>query len=99
MSTKPQERFRLVLVDAHAIIHRAYHALPEFATASGEPTGALYGLCSMLIKIIEDLKPDYIVATFDLPEKTHRHEAYENYKGTRKDSPKIATQYILGRSI
>ncbi len=88
MSTKTQERSRLVLLDAHAIIHRAYHALPDFSTASGEPTGALYGLASMLIKIIEDLKPNYIVATFDLPEKTHRHEAYENYKGTRKDLDK-----------
>ncbi|MEX2010461.1 MAG: DNA polymerase [Parcubacteria group bacterium] len=74
---------RLILLDAHAIIHRAYHALPEFATASGEPTGALYGLSAMLIKIIEDLKPEYIVACFDLPEPTHRHEAYEAYKAGR----------------
>lgn len=75
---------RLVLLDSHAIIHRAYHALPEFATTSGEPTGALFGLSTMLIKLIEDLSPDYIVACFDLPQPTHRHEAYEAYKGTRK---------------
>ena len=75
---------RLVLLDAHAIIHRAYHALPDFATSSGEPTGALFGVVTMLIKIIEELKPDYIVACFDLPGKTHRHEAYDEYKGTRK---------------
>lgn len=74
---------RLVLLDAHAIIHRAYHALPEFSTSKGEPTGAIYGLATMLMKIIEDLKPTYIVAAFDLPGKTHRHEAYEAYKGTR----------------
>jgi DNA polymerase-1 len=75
---------RLVLLDAHAIIHRAYHALPpEFANSKGEPTGALYGLCAMLIKIIEELKPDYLVAAFDRQEKTHRHEAYEEYKGKR----------------
>ena len=54
---KKENRKRLVLLDAHAIIHRAYHALPEFATSSGEPTGALYGLTAMLIKIIEELKP------------------------------------------
>jgi len=77
------ETKRLVLLDAHAIIHRAYHALPEFATSSGEPTGALYGLNTMLIKIIEDLKPDYIVATFDRQEATFRHEAYDAYKGKR----------------
>lgn len=81
--TDSPKKKRLVLLDAHAIIHRAYHALPEFATAKGEPTGALYGLSAMLIKIIEELKPDYIVAAFDLPEKTHRHEAYEAYKGKR----------------
>ncbi len=70
---------RLVLLDAHAIIHRAYHALPEFATSKGEPTGALYGVVAMLIKIIEELNPEYITACFDLPQPTHRHEAYEAY--------------------
>lgn len=74
---------KLILFDAHAIIHRAYHALPEFSTSSGEPTGALYGLSSMLLKIITDLKPDYLVACFDLPGPTHRHEAYETYKAGR----------------
>jgi len=75
---------KLVLLDAHAIIHRAYHALPDFATSTGEPTGALFGVVTMLMKIIEELQPNYIVACFDLPDKTHRHEAYEDYKGTRK---------------
>lgn len=74
---------RLVLLDSHAIIHRAYHALPDFATSKGEPTGAIYGLSTMLLKIIEELKPSYIVATFDLPGNTFRHEAYNGYKGTR----------------
>ena len=74
---------KLILFDAHAIIHRAYHALPDFSTASGEPTGALYGLSTMLIKIIGDLKPDYLVACFDLPGPTHRHEVYETYKAGR----------------
>jgi DNA polymerase-1 len=73
----------LVLLDAHAIIHRAYHALPEFLSSKGEPTGALYGLASMLMKIITDLKPDYIVACYDLPQKTFRHEAYDAYKAGR----------------
>ncbi len=74
---------RLILFDAHAIIHRAYHALPDFATAKGEPTGALYGLSTMLLKIISDLSPDYLVACFDLPGPTHRHEADETYKAGR----------------
>lgn len=74
---------KLILFDAHAIIHRAYHALPDFATAKGEPTGALYGLSTMLLKIIGDLKPDYLVACFDLPGPTHRHEADATYKAGR----------------
>lgn len=74
---------RLVLLDSHAIIHRAYHALPDFSSSKGEPTGALYGLVAMLLKLIEELKPDYLVAARDLPGKTHRHEVYEAYKGTR----------------
>lgn len=74
----------LVLLDSHAIIHRAYHALPEFLSSDGAPTGALYGLSTMLMKIITDLKPDYIVACYDLPQKTFRHEAYDAYKAGRK---------------
>ncbi len=80
-SQQPQT---LVLLDVHAIIHRAYHALPDFASSGGEPTGALYGLCTMLLKIVSELSPEYIVACYDLPEKTHRHEAYKEYKATRK---------------
>ena len=78
-----QKNKKLVLLDAHAIIHRAYHALPEFLSGKGEPTGALYGLSSMLMKIITELKPDYIVACYDLPQKTFRHEAYDGYKAGR----------------
>lgn len=74
---------RLVILDSHAILHRAYHALPDFESSKGEPTGALYGLVSMFLKLIADLKPDYIVACRDLPGGTHRHEVYEDYKGTR----------------
>jgi DNA polymerase I len=74
---------RMVLIDSHAIIHRAYHALPDFTSSKGKPTGALYGLSAMLIKIIQELKPDYIAACYDLPEPTHRHEVYKEYKAGR----------------
>lgn len=73
----------LVLLDVHAILHRAYHALPNFTSKSGEPTGGLYGLASMLIKIIKDLKPDYLAACYDLPETTFRKAAYDGYKAGR----------------
>ncbi len=90
----------LVLLDAHAIIHRAYHALPEFLSSRGEPTGALYGLSSMLMKIITDLKPDYIVACYDLPGKTFRHEAYDGYKAKRaKTDDALIVQLKKSRQI
>ncbi len=79
----PKQKEKLVLLDAHAIIHRAYHAIPDFATSKGEPTGALYGLTLMILKIASDLKPDHIVACYDLPKPTYRHEVYEGYKAGR----------------
>jgi len=91
---------RLVLLDTHAIIHRAYHALPEFMNSKGEPTGALYGLATMLFKIITELEPDYIVACYDMPKKTFRHEAYDNYKaGRAKTDDALVAQIIRSREF
>ncbi|HVU75914.1 MAG TPA: 5'-3' exonuclease H3TH domain-containing protein, partial [Candidatus Paceibacterota bacterium] len=88
--TKP---LRLVLLDSHAILHRAYHALPDFSSSRGEPTGALYGLILMLLKTMQDLKPDYIIAARDLPGGTHRHELFADYKATRmKADDELVTQ-------
>jgi len=84
-SAKASERQRkIVVLDAHAIIHRAYHALPDFSSSNGEPTGALYGISTMVFAIIKEFKPDYIVAAYDLPKPTYRHEAYKDYKSGRK---------------
>ena len=82
MKTKTNKK-RIVLLDTHAIIHRAYHALPELTGPGGAPTGALYGLVSMLLKIITDLKPDYIAASLDTPEPTFRDKEYADYKAHR----------------
>ncbi len=91
---------RIVLLDTHALIHRAYHALPDFRASDGTPTGALYGLSNMIASIIRDLKPDYIFACYDLPGKTFRHEAYTEYKGTRKaGDDDLITQLISSREI
>jgi len=94
MTAKKKDTPTLVLLDSHAILHRAYHALPDFASPSGEPTGALYGVTTMLLKIIEDFKPQYIAACFDLPEPTYRHEAYAEYKGGRKKTDDALIQQI-----
>lgn len=77
----------LILIDSHALIHRAYHALPPLTTKSGELVNAVYGFTSILIKTINDFKPDYIVAAFDAPELTFRHKEYKEYKATRTKAP------------
>lgn len=74
----------IVLLDSHAILHRGYHAMGGFATRDGRPTGALYGFLSMVLRIYEDIKPDYIAACFDLPKPTFRHLSYDAYKGGRQ---------------
>jgi DNA polymerase-1 len=84
----------LVLLDAHAILHRAYHALPDFSSPTGEPTGALYGVTTMLLRIIEEFKPDYIAACYDLPEPTYRHEAFDGYKAGRVKTDESLVQQI-----
>ncbi|MEK7126116.1 MAG: PIN domain-containing protein, partial [Patescibacteria group bacterium] len=100
MAKKVSNKKRIVLLDTHAIIHRAYHALPDFTGPSGAPTGALYGLVAMLLKIITDLKPDYIAACYDLPKPTIRHEAYADYKGTRiKTDDALVAQIKESRKV
>jgi len=94
MTKKETKHKTLVLLDAHAILHRAYHALPDFATSKGEPTGALYGFCTLLLKLIKDVKPDYIAACYDLPEPTMRHEVYGAYKAGRKETDQELVQQL-----
>jgi DNA polymerase-1 len=100
MAKNINNKKKLVLLDTHAIIHRAYHALPEFMNSKGEPTGAIYGLATMLFKIITDLKPDYIIACYDLPKKTFRHIAYDDYKaGRAKSDDALVVQLIRSREF
>jgi len=100
MANKSTAKQRIVLLDSHAIIHRAYHALPDFMNSEGQPTGAIYGLATMLFKIITELKPDFIIACFDLPKKTFRHEAYEGYKaGRAKADEELVLQLIKSRDF
>lgn len=91
---KTTEKKTVVLLDAHAILHRAYHALPDFSSPSGEPTGALYGVVAMLLKIVEELKPEYVIACFDLPEPTYRHDAFADYKAGRSKTDDSLVQQI-----
>ena len=77
----------LLLIDANSLIHRAFHALPPLTSLSGEPTGALYGFSSIILKILTERKPDYIAAAFDRPEPTFREQQFKDYKATRPETP------------
>jgi DNA polymerase-1 len=78
---------KLVLIDGHAIIHRAFHAVPDLSTREGEPVNATFGFTSMLMKALLEEKPDYIAVTFDRPTPTFRHEQYAEYKAHRPALP------------
>lgn len=79
---------KLVLIDSNALVHRAFHALPPtLNTATGVPTNAIFGFMAVMIRMIKDLKPDYIAATFDLPGATFRHEEFAEYKSHRVKAP------------
>ncbi len=85
---KPTQRKKLVLIDGHAMIHRAFHAVPEnLSTSTGEPVNATFGFTSMLLKALAEVKPDYIVVTFDRPTPTFRHIEFAEYKAHRPQLP------------
>lgn len=77
---------RVVLIDTHAVLHRGYHALRDLETSTGLHTGAIYGLALFLFSIVKELDPEYIIAAYDLPGGTFRHEQYAEYKGTRGET-------------
>ena len=77
----------LVIIDGNSIINRAFYALPEMSNKEGLKTNAIYGFTNMLLKMKEEIKPDYIVAAFDRKAPTFRHKEYEDYKAGRKKMP------------
>lgn len=78
---------KLVLIDANAIIHKVFYALPELTNRKGEQINAIYGFSSILLKIINELKPNYIAAAYDLAAPTFRHIEYKEYKAKRVKKP------------
>lgn len=74
---------KLVIIDGNAIIHRAYHALPPLTIKDGTAVNAVYGFTSILLKVLQELKPTHLVVTFDLAGPTFRDEMYKEYKATR----------------
>ena len=78
---------KLILIDGSSYLYRAFYALPPLTSPKGEPTGAIYGFIRMVSTLMKELNPEYIAVVFDLPGKTFRHEKYEEYKATRKETP------------
>ncbi len=78
---------KLVLIDGSSILYRAFFALPHFVTKNGEPTGALYGFLRMLLHVLKEEKPDYLIIAFDKKAPTIRHEIFADYKAQRPKMP------------
>jgi DNA polymerase-1 len=78
---------RLMLLDSNGLIYRGYHALPPLTTSKGELVNAVFGFCSILLRGIQDVRPGYVAACFDLPGPTFRHEQFAAYKATRAPMP------------
>ncbi|HCC21974.1 DNA polymerase I [Candidatus Uhrbacteria bacterium RIFOXYC2_FULL_47_19] len=78
---------RLIVIDGHALLHRAWHALPPLSTKDGLVVSGAYGFFMILLKAIKELKPSHLVVTFDLAGPTFRHKEYKAYKATREEKP------------
>ena len=74
---------KLIIIDANSVIHRAFHALPPLTTQKGDLVNAVYGFLLVFLRCTKELKPDFIVACFDLPTPTFRHKQFKDYKATR----------------
>ena len=84
------KRQKLMIVDGHAMIHRAFHAVPEdLTTSKGEVVNATFGFTSILIKELAEIRPDYVAVAFDRPSPTFRHVEYAAYKAHRPTLPDI----------
>lgn len=78
---------KLLLMDGHSILSRAFYGVPELTNSKGLHTNAVYGFLNILFKVIEEEQPEYITVAFDVKHPTFRHEMYSEYKGTRKPMP------------
>ena len=87
---------KLIIIDGNAIVHRAFHALPPMNTKDGQLTNAVYGFFAMLLKLLNDLKPEYLIVCFDRPKPTFRKLMYVGYQAKRpKMSDDLAPQIDL----
>ncbi len=85
---------KILLIDGHSILHRAFYGMPDLTAADGRHTGAVYGFLNILFKLLDEEQPDYLAVAFDVHAPTFRHEVYEQYKGTRKPMPEELREQV-----
>ncbi|MGF0034404.1 DNA polymerase I [Bariatricus sp. SGI.154] len=85
---------KIVLIDGHSILNRAFYGLPDLTNADGLHTNAIYGFLTIMFKILEEEKPDYLTVAFDVHAPTFRHKMYAEYKGTRKPMAEELRQQV-----
>lgn len=85
---------KLVLIDGHSILNRAFYGVPDLSNAEGLHTNAIYGFLNILFKLLEEEKPDYLAVAFDVHAPTFRHKLYDAYKGTRKAMPEELREQV-----
>lgn len=85
---------KLVLIDGHSILNRAFYGVPGLTNAQGLHTNAIYGFLNIMFKILEEEKPDYLAVAFDVHAPTFRHKMFEGYKGTRKPMPEELREQV-----
>lgn len=88
------ENKKLVLIDGHSILHRAFYGVPDLSNAQGLHTNAVYGFLNIMFKILEEEKPDFLAVAFDVHAPTFRHKLYDAYKGTRKPMPEELREQV-----
>lgn len=82
-----EKKEKLVLIDGHSILNRAFYGMPDLTNGAGQHTGAVYGFLAIMFRILDEEKPDYLTVAFDVHAPTFRHKVYPEYKGTRHPMP------------
>ena len=85
---------KLVLIDGHSILNRAFYGVPDLTNSQGFHTNAIHGFLNIMFKILEEETPDYLTVAFDVHAPTFRHEIYQEYKGTRKPMPEELREQV-----
>lgn len=85
---------KIVLIDGHSILNRAFYGMPDLTNSEGMHTNAVYGFLNILFKILDEEKPEYLAVAFDVHHPTFRHEMYSKYKGTRKPMPEELREQV-----